>query len=102
MTSEFGVVTSVLVSDGGDEWKRRFFRFFKQRSESFGIIKGHLFAPDATTRTLERAARTGYKMSRVIGFESAVSGRSFAVYPDRRWINPMADATPDNPGGRST
>ena len=38
-------------------------------------------------------------MSRVIGFEEAVSGRSFRVYPDRRWVNPVADGTPANPGG---
>jgi hypothetical protein len=38
-------------------------------------------------------------MSRVIGFQESVSGRSFRVYPDRRWLNPMADATPANPAG---
>jgi hypothetical protein len=67
---------------------------------SIGIIKGQPLTPDAKTRAiLERAAKTGYKMSRVIGFQSTVSGRSFLVYSDRRWLNPMADATPDNPGG---
>jgi hypothetical protein len=38
-------------------------------------------------------------MSRVIGFEEKVSGRSLQIYPDRQWINPMADATPANPLG---
>jgi hypothetical protein len=67
---------------------------------SIGIIKGQPFKPGARVRTiLDRAAKTGYKMSRVIGFEPVVSGRSFCVYPDRQWLNPMADATPDNPGG---
>lgn len=67
---------------------------------SLGIIKGQPFTPDGRARTmLDRAAKTGYKMSRVIAFESVVSGRSFLVYPDRQWLNPMADATPDNPGG---
>lgn len=67
---------------------------------SIGIIKGQPFTPDARARAiLDRAAKTAYKMSRVIGFESVVSGRSFLVYPDRYWVNPMADATPDNPGG---
>jgi hypothetical protein len=37
-------------------------------------------------------------MSR-IGFQEVVGGRSFRIYPDRRWINPVADGTPDNPGG---
>ncbi|MFM0500761.1 DUF1254 domain-containing protein [Paraburkholderia caffeinilytica] len=67
---------------------------------SIGIVKGQPFKPDAHTRTiLDRAAKTGYKTSRVIGFEDAVGGRSFLVYPDRRWINPIADGTPSNPGG---
>ncbi|MBI5582273.1 MAG: DUF1254 domain-containing protein [Deltaproteobacteria bacterium] len=67
---------------------------------SIGIIQGRPFKPDARTREiLDRAAKTAYKMSRVIGFQEAVSGRSFRVYPDRRWLNPMADATPANPAG---
>lgn len=67
---------------------------------SIGIIKGQLFNLDAHTRQiLDQAAKTGYKMSRVIGFQDVVSGRSLLIYPDRRWINPMADGTPANPGG---
>ena len=67
---------------------------------ALGIIKGQPFAPDPATRAiLDRAANTGYKMSRVIGFEETVSGRSFRVYPDRRWVNPIADGTPKTPGG---
>jgi hypothetical protein len=66
---------------------------------SIGIINGQPFAPDSETRSiLDLAAKTAYKMSRVIGFESRVSGRDFRVYLDRRWLNPMADATPANPG----
>jgi hypothetical protein len=67
---------------------------------SIGIVKGQSFKPDAATRAiLDRAAKTAYKTSRVIGFEETVNNRSFRVYEDRRWINPMADATPSNPGG---
>jgi hypothetical protein len=67
---------------------------------SIGIVKGQPFAPDAKTRTiLDRAANTAYTMSRVVGFEDVVSGRSLRIYPDRRWINPMADATPTNLSG---
>lgn len=67
---------------------------------SIGIIKGQPFNPDAHTREiLDRAAKTAYKMSRVIGFEETVSGRSLRIYPDRHWINPIADGTPENPGG---
>lgn len=65
-----------------------------------GIVKGQPFNPDAKTRSiLDNAAKTGYKMSRVIGFQSDVAGRSFLVYPDRHWLNPVADGTPANPGG---
>jgi len=65
-----------------------------------GIIKGQPFNPDAATRAiLNDAAKTGYKMSRVIGFQSKVGGRDFHVYPDRHWLNPMADGTPEKPAG---
>jgi len=67
---------------------------------AIGIIKGQPFNPDAKTRAiLDRAAKTAYKMSRVIGFQEAVSGRDFRVYPDRHWVNPMADGTPEKPAG---
>jgi hypothetical protein len=67
---------------------------------SIGIVKGQPFEPDAHVREiLDLAAKTGYRMSRVIGFEELVSGRSFRVYPDRRWLNPIADGTPTNPSG---
>ncbi len=67
---------------------------------AIGIAKDVPFTPDAKTREiLDRAARTAYRMSRVIGFEEVMGGRSLRIYPDRRWINPMADATPDNLGG---
>jgi hypothetical protein len=67
---------------------------------SIGIVKGQPFDPDAHTRALlDVAAKTAYKTSRVIGFEEAVGSRSYLVYPDRRWINPIADGTPSNPGG---
>jgi hypothetical protein len=67
---------------------------------SIGIIKGHPFNPDAPTRAIvDLAAKNAYKTSRVIGFEEAVGGRSYLVYPDRRWLNPIADGTPSNPGG---
>jgi hypothetical protein len=65
---------------------------------AIGIIKGQPFAPDAHTREiLDRAAKTAYKMSRVIGFEEVLNGGSLRVYPDRRWINPMDNVTPPNP-----
>ena len=67
---------------------------------AIGIVKGRPFNPDASTREIfDRAAKTAYKMSRVIGFQETVNGRSYQVYPDRRWVNPLADGTPENPSG---
>jgi hypothetical protein len=67
---------------------------------ALGITKDRPFEPDARTRAiLDAAARTAYKMSRVIGFKEEVSGRSLRIYPDRRWLNPMAGATAANPAG---
>jgi hypothetical protein len=67
---------------------------------AIGIVKGQSFNPDAHTRKiLDQAAKTAYKTSRVIGFQEAVSGRDFRVYSDRHWINPIAEGTPENPGG---
>jgi hypothetical protein len=70
---------------------------------ALGIIKGQPFNPDAHTREiLDRAAKTGYKMSRVIAPEEVISGRSLRMYPDRRWLNPMTDGTPAKPAGPFT
>jgi hypothetical protein len=68
---------------------------------TIGIIKDKPFTPDAHTREiLDRAAKTGYKTSRVIGLEDDfVGGISYRVYPDRHWLNPMADGTAAKPGG---
>jgi hypothetical protein len=67
---------------------------------AIGIVKGQPFTPDAHTRAiLDQAAKTGYKTSRVIGFEDKVSGKSYRMYADRRWLNPFADGTPANPTG---
>ena len=69
---------------------------------AIGIVKGQPFNPDAKTRDiLDRAAKTAYKTSRSIGFEEAVSGRNFRIYPNRRWVNPAADGTPKIPADRS-
>lgn len=67
---------------------------------TLGIVKGQPFSPDAHTRQiLDRAAKTAYKMSRVIGFQDVIGARNLRVYPDRRWLNPFADGTPANPTG---
>lgn len=73
------------------------------RFASIGIVKGKPFEPDEKTKTiLDRAAKTAYKTSRMIGFQNIVSGRAFRVYDDRQWLNPMADATHDKFAGAYT
>jgi hypothetical protein len=42
---------------------------------AIGIVQGQPFNPDAATRAiLDRAAKTAYKTSRVVGFEEVVNG----------------------------
>jgi Protein of unknown function (DUF1214) len=66
---------------------------------SLGIVKGKPFAPDDKTRAiLDKAAKTGYKMSRVIGFEDTHDGASLRVYPDRHWLNPIDNVGPHDAG----
>ena len=68
---------------------------------SLGIIKGQPFAPDARTgEILDRAAKTAYKMSRVIGFEEVLNDGSLRVFADRRWVNPLDNVTPPGPRNR--
>jgi hypothetical protein len=67
---------------------------------AIGIVKGRPFSPDEGTRKmLNEAAKTGYAMSRVIAPKDTINGRSYLVYPDRRWLNPLADGTPARPFG---
>jgi hypothetical protein len=94
--SAFDQLNKLVDSEGdnlaGSDWRGML--------AAIGIVKGQSFNPDAHTRAiLDLAAKTAYKTSRVIGFEQAVGHRSFIIYPDRHWINPIADGTPINPGG---
>ena len=55
-----------------------------------GIIAKKPFAPDQRTRAiLGDAAKTAYKMSRVVGLDAGVHGADFRVFPDRKWLNPI-------------
>ena len=68
---------------------------------SIGIGRNQPFKPDASTRAiLDRAAKTAYKMSRVIGFKESLNDGSIQMYSDRRWVNPLDNVTP--PGPRNT
>jgi hypothetical protein len=61
---------------------------------NIGLIAGQTFQPDAKSRALlDAAAKTGYKMTRVIGFSEEINGRSLRVWPDRHWTNPINNAS---------
>jgi hypothetical protein len=62
---------------------------------SIGIEKAKPFDPDpAARRILDRAAESGYKMSRVLGFQPNVGGVDYRMYPGRKWLNPFASGAP--------
>jgi hypothetical protein len=65
---------------------------------SAGLVAGQPFKPDDKARAiLDAAAKTGYKMSRVIGIGEYVNGRSLRVWKDRRWVNPINNAGEPGP-----
>lgn len=65
---------------------------------NIGLVAGEPFKPDDKTRAiLDAAAKTGYKMSRVIGLSEKVHGESFLVWPDRHWANPFNNAAQPGP-----
>jgi len=67
---------------------------------SVGIVEGQPFKPGALTRSiLDKAAMTGFKIARVLSFESVVNDVSHLMYSDRHWINPFAEGTPAQPSG---
>jgi len=56
---------------------------------ALGIVQGQPFNPDVATRAiLDRAAKTAYKTSRVIGRMSEIGGRDLKIWKDRKWVNP--------------
>ena len=71
--------------------------------EGLDIAAARDFAPDDATRALlDAAAETGYKTSRVIGFQHGLNGEDFRVYDDRQWLNPVNNVSarwPDVPVG---
>jgi hypothetical protein len=98
---EFDYLSGLPPSRGRGRPPDRHLHYRVRRAE--GPQAGQPFTPDANTRTiLDRAAKTAYKMSRVIGFQDGESGRSFRVYPDRRWLNPFADGRVRTRQGRWT
>jgi hypothetical protein len=65
---------------------------------NLGIVAGHPFKPDTETRKmLNAAAKTAYKMSRVIGRMSEIGGRDLRVWKDRQWVNPINNVSEPGP-----
>jgi hypothetical protein len=59
-----------------------------------GIVRGEPFKPDERTQAiLASAAKTAYKMTRVIGMEDKIGSADFHVYKDRQWLNPVNNLT---------
>jgi hypothetical protein len=65
---------------------------------NIGLVDGRPFQPDAETKAiLDAAAKTGYKMSRVIGMMPIIGGRDYHVWKDRQWLNPVNNAGEPGP-----
>ncbi|MBR0914769.1 DUF1254 domain-containing protein [Bradyrhizobium japonicum] len=65
---------------------------------NIGIVKDRPFEPDADTKTiLNAAAKTAYKMSRVIGRMTEIGGRDLRIWKDRRWLNPANNVSQPGP-----
>jgi hypothetical protein len=65
---------------------------------NIGLVEGEPSDPDPRTRQiLDDAARTAYKMSRVIGLDESPHGQSYLVWPDRHWANPFNNAAEPGP-----
>src|SRR5271157_813353 len=62
---------------------------------TIGIEKGKPFNPDPATKTLlDQAAKTGFKMTRVIANDLTLNAPGGRYFPDRQWINVMAGQNP--------
>ncbi len=63
-----------------------------------GLIAGTPFAPDEERKALlNAAAKTGYDMSRVVGFLPGLDGVDFHVWKDRQWVNPINNLSQPGP-----
>jgi len=61
-----------------------------------GIIKGQPFNPDSHTRAiLDAAAKTAFKMSRVLIYSDLETKPGGLIYPDRRYVDPNRNNAAD-------
>jgi hypothetical protein len=55
-----------------------------------GIVKGQPFAPDEHTKTtLDSAAQTAFRMSKVLAFDVILAKPAARIYSDRQWVTPI-------------
>jgi hypothetical protein len=55
-----------------------------------GIIKGQPFEPDEHTKAiLDSAAKTAFKMSKVLAFDVILAKPAARIYQDRQWTTPI-------------
>jgi hypothetical protein len=55
-----------------------------------GIIKGQPFEPDEHTKAiLDSAAKTAFKMSKVLAFNVILANSAARIYQDRQWATPI-------------
>jgi len=63
---------------------------------ALGIVKGKPFNPNPHTREiLDKAAKTAWKMSKVIAYEDTQTWAGAHVFPDRQWLDPNLDMALD-------
>lgn len=67
--------------DPSDEYMRNVLKMV-------GIEKGKPFHPDPSTKVLlDQAAKTAFKMTRVMANDMSVKAPGGMYYPDRQWVN---------------
>ena len=55
-----------------------------------GIIKGKPFVPDEHAKAiLDAAAKTAFKMSKVVAFNDILTKPAAHIYQDRQWVTPL-------------
>jgi len=63
---------------------------------ALGIVRGKPFNPSPHTRDiLDKAAKTAWKMSKVIAYEDTQTWAGSHVFPDRQWLDPNLDMAVD-------
>ena len=69
--------------------------YMRTTLKMIGIEKGKPFHPDPAMKTLlDQAAKTAFKMTRVMANEMSVQAPGFKYYSDRQWVNVFPGGDP--------